>query len=367
MSTEYEVRRKATFDALNDFFGDIKSRQIDPNTYNMVGQRLMGLSNLPNYMGAEYSGGTAIATAAHPPSLNHYTLPMPNLRTKNDLQSIDSFLEQIQATVYEHETANQAASAGVAHPTHHELTAVDHRSNHSPPRPSIASTGHVLPPLTSTAAAVDNTPALTPASSVMSHNSPGSVHSAGISPVTRPTIPLYPVLPSTSSLADVGSAYTATSSASLTSTFDNDGHRYHTGMLQRARSSSPDSLPNIARLGVRSPSISNLDPALMESGGGLKGSANSSPPLDPDLRTDAKSNGETTPGAELSDPSGDPDWIVKVRVLEAVRGYIKTRIESEDYSDDSASEGDTTPKAETDAEKSIGDLYPVLRAIRSGA
>lgn len=351
LSTEYEVRKKATFDALNEFFGDIKSRQMDPSMYHAVGQRLMNLSNLPSYSGsAEYSGGTAVATASHP-SLSHYTLPMPNLRTKNDLQSIDQFLEQLQATVYEpHETANQAASAGVDRPVDHYVHAgVNSRSSHSPPRPAVAHSGHTLPPLTSTAA--ETTPALTPASSVMSYNSPGSVHSAAISPVSRPINPMYPTLPSTSSIADVGSAYTATSSASLTSTFDNDTRRYPTGMLQKARASSPDSLPNIDRLGVRSPSLSNVDPALFEDEPKKQYRVQS--PIDPALKDGSSAS---------ADSSEDPDWIVKVRVLEAIRNMIKTRLENNDYDNDS--DGDKTPKAETDHESEARSLYPVIRAIR---
>jgi hypothetical protein len=350
LSTEYEVRKKATFDALNEFFGDIKTRQIDPSMYHAVGQRLMNLSNLPNYsQSAEYSGGTAVATAAHP-NLSHYTLPMPNLRTKNDLQNIDQFLEQLQATVYEHETASQAASAGVQQAGSHLVhPGLNYRSSNSPPRPAVASSSQTLPPLTSTAA--DATPALTPASSVMSYNSPGSVHSAAISPVSRPSNPMYPTLSSTTSISDVGAAYTATSSASLTSTFDNDTRRYPSGMLQKVRTSTPDdSLPNIDRLGVRSPSLSNVDPALYEDE--PKKLSRDHSPIDPALKESSTSGTESP---------GDPDWIVKIRVLESIRYMIKTRLNSNDFED---SDGDKTPKGETDHESEARSLYPVIRAIR---
>jgi len=270
---------------------------------------------------------------------------MPNLRTKTDLRDIDQFLEQLQATVYEHETANQAAAAGVPTPGHYVPPGINYRSSHSPPRPNIGSSGHILPPLTSTA---NDTPALTPASSVMSYNSPGSVHSTTISPVNRPTNPMYPVLPSTSTMADVGSAYTATTSAALTSTFDTDHRRYQSGMLHKARASSPDSLPNIDRLGVRSPSLSNVDPALFGDDG--KSSRTASPTEQEATESGAKS-------------SGDPDWIVKVRVLETIRNMIKDKLTNEDFESD----GDdvTTPKAETEADLEVRSLYPVIRAVQN--
>lgn len=348
LNTEYEVRKKATFDALNEFFGDIKNRQMDPSMYHMVGQRLMGLAGLPSYTGAsEYSGGTAVATATHPPSLNHYTLPMPNLRTKNDLRDIDQFLEQLQATVYEHETASQAAAAGVPQHPHYQQSAVNgFRSSNSPPRP-IGSSGLHLPPLTSTAT---DTPALTPASSVVSYNSPGSVHSATISPVSRPSHPMYPTLPSTSGAADVA---TATSSAALSSHYDGDNRRYPAGMLQKARTTSPEdnTLPPIEKLGVHSPTLSNVDPALT----GKSGSG--SPSIDPQLRGSPGSREKSTHSDE------DPDWIVKVRVLETIRSMIKERLESKEY--DSDEDGAITPKAsQMDTDQEARSLYPVIRAVQ---
>jgi len=309
----------------------------------MVGQRLMNLSNLPNYTGSpEYSGQTAVATASHPPNFNHYNLP--NLRTKGDLQSIDQFLEQLQSTVYEQsETASQAASAGVAQPGGHYVhAALNVRSSHSPPRPLLASSSHMLPAVTATAS--DSTPALTPASTTMSQNSPGSVHSATISPVHRPSNPMYPSVV-TSTIAEATAAYTTTSGATMTATYDHNG-RYHAGRLQKARPSSPDILPNIDRLGMRSPSLSNVDPALV--GDARKKSASGSP-LDPALR-------QASSGPE------DPDWIVKVRTLEAIRNMIKARLESHEYEE--SSDGMKTPKIETEEESEARSLYPVIRAIR---
>ena len=41
----YESKKRG-YDALNEFFGDLKRRQFDTNSYAAVGQRLLGLQNL---------------------------------------------------------------------------------------------------------------------------------------------------------------------------------------------------------------------------------------------------------------------------------------------------------------------------------
>ena len=122
----YEIRKRAAYDALNEFFGDAKRRAIDPSTYYDVGQRLMGLQGvqLPvvsggggyqggGGMGDYGGGGTMLAHASHPP-MHSYSLPLPNLRTKSDLLNIDQFLEQLQSTVYEN--PNHATAASVHQP-----------------------------------------------------------------------------------------------------------------------------------------------------------------------------------------------------------------------------------------------------------
>src|SRR5271170_6064172 len=44
--------RKRGYNALNDFFGDAKRRQIDPTSYAQVGQRLVALQGIPIHGGA---------------------------------------------------------------------------------------------------------------------------------------------------------------------------------------------------------------------------------------------------------------------------------------------------------------------------
>jgi hypothetical protein len=359
--SEYEVRKKATFDALNEFFGDIKTRQLDPGTYHAMGQRLMSLQGLPAMGAGDYGAGTAVASAAPAPMSNHYQLPMSNIRTKNDLQHIDQFLEQLQATVYEHETqAAQAAQAG------HYLPTAVMRTSHSPPhigsshQPQV--TGHhVLPPITSTAS--DHTPALTPASTVMSYNSPGSVHSSTVSPISRGSnASMYPTLPSVSSVSDAsGSALPS----ALASSFDADSRRrYSAGLLQRSRGTQDSELPNIGRLGVRSPSLASVDPALTGESDRKSASPAGSDKVDPAI-SGAKKEDEAE-----EEPSEDPDWITKVRVLESIRSLIKLRLENNEFVDEDDTDtikADAESPVETEAEKEARDLYPVLRAVQEAS
>jgi hypothetical protein len=355
LNSEYEVRKKATFDALNEFFGDLKSRNLDPRVYAAVGQRLMTLQNLPNYVGStEYAAGPAVATATHVPLTNHYTLPMSNLRTKADLQDIDQFLEQLQATVYEHETATQAAAAGVPRSGHAVYSASQGygRSSHSPPHLHASSHAQAqsLPPLTTAA----ETPALTPASSVISYNSPGPVHSAALSPIPRGSVGNpYPTLPAVSSMPDAPHGYTSTSSAvpsALATSFDADGRRrFSGGILQKYRieSTSPDILPRIEKLGVRSPTLSNVDPALYSAD---QKTPRAQSPIDPAL-TDSKEAASVV-------------FAVVSRVLETIKAFIKHRLDKQMY-EGGDNDGARIFKNESDVDQDARSLYPVLRHVQN--
>lgn len=370
-SSEYELSKQATFDALNEFFGDAKRRKIDPARYYDVGQRLSSLHNLQLPIpggyggggGGDYhSGGTAVASAHGPLLQPQYSLPLSNLRTKNDLLQIDQFLDQLQQTVYEN--SNQAAAAGVAQPGAHYVPAsVNYRTSNSP---QMTATSH---PATSHATAVApltsavETPALTPASSVLSYQSsqsPSSVHSSHtISPDQRSSAnSMYPTLPTVSAMSESSSAYVAVSSAppsGLAAAFDADGRRrYSGGLLQKAaggdlgdsdgtpsspasRAGSNDAMPKIDRLGVRSPGLRNVDPAL-------------------------RSPGILSETSEEMDKSNEA-WVENVRIIEALRQFIKEKIEAGDYVD-----GDgNSDTMETDQDKEAQSLYPVLREVQGEA
>jgi len=372
----YDNRRRG-FDALNDFFGDAKRRQIDPTSYHQVGQRLMALQGIPIGGGgmAEYmpTGPTMVAVDGHgghhlgghvPP--HHYALPpMPNLRTKNDLMNIDQFLEQMQSTVYE--SSNAAAAAGIQQPGTH-YTPIGFRQSHSPPQAPHSLNSHVsahVAPMVATNSNQSNagTPALTPPSSSVSYtsgHSPTSSH--GMSPTSRHSSTAsapYPSLPA------VTMGYSSHSTAAPTSTlgtnFDSDPRRrYSGGMLQRSnphsadtmelsddsRSASKETTPRPETILRTTLLSSNIDPAL---------SAVSSP-------GEHSESGEEKAARENRDREEEA-WIENIRVIEALRKLISDRLERREYveDDDTSMTGTEHRAADVKAEKSES-LYPVLRA-----
>ncbi|KAL6709414.1 hypothetical protein ACN47E_001821 [Coniothyrium glycines] len=371
LGNDYEIRKRAAYDALNEFFGDAKRRAIDPSTYYDVGQRLMGLQGvqLPvlggsGYQGAgipEYGshGGTMLAQAQHPPMHHPYSLPLPNLRTKSDLLNIDQFLEQLQNTVYEN--PNQAAQAGVAHPGHYIHTGVGYRSSNSPP--GLSSSHSQSSHATAIGSSSADTPALTPASSVLSYgsqHSPGAAHSAnGLSPTARSSIgSMYPTLPSVSAMSDMSAA---APSSGLAPAFDADGRRRFSGnLLQKA---APD------RRGSDSMDISDnessskdrIDSEHESLHHNVDQLAIHSPKVDPALRSPSVVSSTATETGESSQQS----WVENMRVIERLRAYLKDRLEAHEYSSDEEED------VKHEHERSMSDddahnLYPVLRAVQEG-
>lgn len=352
----YEIRKRAAYDALNEFFGDAKRRQIDPSSYYDVGQRLMGLQGIQlpvigGYQGGmgEYAaaGGPLVAHPTHPPMHGHgYSLPLPNLRSKSDLLNIDHFLEQLQSTVYEN--PNQAAAAGVQqHGAHYVHTGAQFRNSHSPPglSTSHAPSSHA----TAVASAATETPALTPASSVMSYtsqHSPGPGHAANaVSPTSRaPMGSMYPTLPSVSAMSDMSAA---APSSGLAPAFDNDGRRRYSGnLLQKSapdrenpedearRGSEQDGLHhNVHQLNIHSPKV---DPALS-------------------MRSPSQ-----TPTEQPGDAQQHSSWVENIRTIERLRQFIKEKLEHHDYIDDDDHNGVKGESRNEDAE----NLYPVLQHIQ---
>jgi hypothetical protein len=371
LNNDYEIRKRAAYDALNEFFGDAKRRAIDPSTYYDVGQRLMGLQGvqLPvlggggggyqsGGMGEYGHGGAMVAQATHPPMHHPYSLPLPNLRTKSDLLNIDQFLEQLQSTVYEN--PNQAAAAGVHQPgAHYVHTGAGYRSSHSPP--GLSSSHSQSSHATAIGSTSADTPALTPASSVMSYgsqHSPGAQHSASnVSPTSRTNIgSMYPTLPSVSAMSDMSAA---APSSGLAPAFDADGRRRFSGnLLQKAapdrrdgdhmdtssdgsspkdrQGSEQDSLHhNVNQLNIHSPKV---DPALR------------SPSVVSDTATETGDSNQQT-------------WVENIRVIERLREYLKERLDAHDFSDEEDEDAKEERRMDDDDAHS---LYPVLRAVQEG-
>lgn len=365
LASDYEIRKRAAYDALNEFFGDAKRRAIDPTTYYDVGQRLMGLQGvqLPvlsggGYQGASMSeyghGGTMVAQAQHPP-MHPYSLPLPNLRTKSDLLNIDQFLEQLQSTVYEN--PNQAAAAGVQHPGHYIHTG--YRSSNSPP--GLSSSHSQSSHATAIGSSSVETPALTPASSVLSYSSQHSPSAAHATSTVSPTIrtsmsSMYPTLPSVSAMSDISAA---APSSGLAPAFDADGRRRFSGnLLQKhapdrrgsdSMDTSDDAFPKDRRDSEQDSLHHNVNQLAIHS-----------PKVDPALRSPSVASSTPTETGESSQQS----WVENIRVIERLRAYLKERLESHDYSSDDE-ESDVKHERRM-SDDDAHNLYPVLRAVQEG-
>lgn len=374
--------RKRNYDALNDFFGDLKRNRIDASSYQQVGQRLVALQGIPiqggaisaDYMQAApslvsvdgHGGGGGGGHHGHMPQ-HQYALPLPNLRTKNDLMNIDQFLEQMQSTVYE--SSNAAAAAGIQQPgSHYTHSAINFRQSHSPPQTAIHNLSHLNSHVSgapmvathSSQSTSSGTPALTPPSSSVSYtsgHSPVSPHA--MSPTSRHSSTMSAAYPS---LPAVSMGYSPHSTTAPTSTlgtnFDSDPRRrYSGGMLQRSANPprsigrmdvSDDSTTPSPKEATPHPEIvrseisSNIDPAL---------SGVSSPGV----------HSESGESGDSARDRAEEAWIENIRVIEALRKFISDKLERKEYEDDEDVSMSGTD-AKTDAEKSSESLYPVLRA-----
>ncbi|POS85534.1 hypothetical protein EPUL_002623, partial [Erysiphe pulchra] len=370
--------RKRSCETLNQFFGDAKRRQIDPNSYSQVGQRLLALHGLPihshglsEYMSNEPSlvsvdnqnGGNQVSVSTH-----QYALPLPNLRTKTDLMNVDQFLEQMQSTVYE--SSNAAAAAGVHQPgAHYTHTGVNFRLSHSPPQTNTHNLNHLNGNISSHSTnmipdhqqsvrpnASNNTPNLTPSSSNMSYTSSHSpVSQNGLSPTLRNSTinsVAYPSLPAVSMGYQSHSSNTLPTS-SLGPIFDSDvRRRYSGGMLQR--SSNPlrrnEDLVSMDESSIEPSSVKvnsvqsvnqNIDPALSE----------------------VNSPAEPIDNSESARDKAEETWIENIRVIEALRHLVNERLRRKEYEsdDENVSMTGVCSKQAKEEEKLSRITYPVLR------
>ncbi|KAF4624243.1 hypothetical protein G7Y89_g13929 [Cudoniella acicularis] len=370
--------RKRGYDALNDFFGDAKRRQIDPTSYDQVGQRLMALQGIPIHGGgiSQYmpAGPSMVSVDGHgghggPISQHQYALPpMPNLRTKNDLMNIDQFLEQMQSTVYE--SSNAAAAAGVQQPgAHYTHQAINFRQSHSPPQSTIQGLGHMnshvssahVQPMMATHSSQSNssgTPALTPPSSSVSYtsgHSPSSSH--GMSPISRHSSTVSSAYPSLPAVTMGYSPHSTAPTSTLGTNFDSDlRRRYSGGMLQRSaprdlmdtssddsRTPSPKETTPRPESIVKSTLASNIDPAL-------------SGAISPSIQSE---------GGDSAKDRAEELWIENIRVIEALRKLVNDRLERGEYIEDEDTDmsGTSEPKSSSSpVEKPTESLYPVLRS-----
>lgn len=385
-------QRKRGYEALNDFFGDVKRRQIDPSAYSQVGPRLIALHGVPvqggtllDYMPAPSmmalgGHGHASGPPMHQP---HYALPIPNLRTKSDLLNIDNFLDQMQSTVYDN--PNAAAAAGVHQPgNHYTHQSLNFRQSHSPPHTAMHNTlvsigPHVSAPTvtapmmaaTSTHSPQTGTPALTPPSSTLSYTSGHSPTSVpGLSPSSRHSSAAsatYPTLPAVTSAYSTHS--TGTPVSTLGPNFDNDPRRrFSGGMLQR--SAGPrvaDEMDIISTPGIyvkdsNAPPSSSDDTVRAEPTTSV---------IDPALSGMGSPSQQSDSGESASDRA-EEIWVANIRIMEAMRKFVKDCLDQELYEadddvemSDSDAKEELKPEARSDTNAAgsaaVECLYPVLR------
>lgn len=361
-------------------------------------------------------GGMMSYQAAHPPMMNigggqvgvyaptaqhGYALPLPNLRTKNDLAAVDQILEQMTATVYEN--PNSAAAAGVQLPiAHYSHNGMGFRQTQSPPAlqlPLSHNNGYSPAPLMANGSSQSNhsgTPALTPPSSasVISHSaghSPSSLPSNNAASPPNSGMMMYPTLPSANatSLSDYASAAGTAPPSTLGPSFDSDPRRrYSGGRLQKAQPSS------------RSATVGDLDDDLMDTttadDDDDKYSSKRSPSHDNNDSPTVKREQQQAPRAEqiidpaladmmASPPATDPsecpedkiqaEWVENIRVIEGLRRYVQERLQRGEYEGGVVDGGVKSERGGGVVKMGAGTgvgagaqegLYPVLRGMEVG-
>ena len=400
--------RKRNHDLLNQLFSDAKRGHVDPGHYMDLGTQFGGVQGLPisvsNALGNGYTNGggggggggggsggldghelgqsTAYQTMQQAPSMQapHLQMPFPQLKTKNDLQAVDNFLYQLSQTVYEN-----APRRAPAHPPP-DHGGIDPGLSDSPPNvPSI----HGSDASTNT---MDDTPALTP-SSHFSAQSP-SVHSNyNQSPVVRSSASLYPSLPNiNASIADTNNGTWAPSNGAPPSGLANgfedyQGRRFQGGYLGRVQprpSSRANEGGDAASPGSRRGSSDDREAALAK---GVKNVDIATSPTDRNAQHGGVNlppiNRHKTSGSEGSSTSSDANqeaWVQNIRVIEALRQFVQTKMESGEFGGDNPddqSNGAQTPRAHRaeDREADVKEqqsspgasLYPSLKPMETSS
>lgn len=356
-------RRKEGFDALDQFFGEVKRRHFVPNDYHSVTRRLFELQGLqlplitqqPVTSIPAYQPVSALGGGYHDADpIQSYSLPpMGNAKTREDLTSIDQILEQMQATIYENDT--HLAQAGLSQPG---STYVGYNTGNSPTNlPSVHSqTANLARSHQNSMCGTESasTPGLTPPSSAQSYTS-------GQSPMTGHAAPssgaMYPNLPA----GDMG--YQAGNGATLGSAYDNEDprRRYSGGMLQRAQPAKD----------ARSDGSATPPAAELNKKAATKGKKKGSPA---DSAIDPALSGEGTPGSkgEMSKEEADrqTNWVENMRLIEWMREMIKKKLETAKFDvngvevkpgTEDVEMGGTDEETKQDEER----LYPVLEAVKA--
>ncbi|KAL8929761.1 MAG: hypothetical protein Q9172_000318 [Xanthocarpia lactea] len=344
--------------ALNNLFQDVQHNSFDVRSIADVGSRLTAIQNsrLPFVVGGDphgyqsapamhHEGGPLVASYGAAP---HILPPLPNLRTKSQLNHFDSVFEKMQHTLYEHPAHLTAAGMGHSPAEYVQLGNHPGQGHALPPsQMPAASTATMTPPtatIDSASSMSEGTPALTPPSSSAYSNSPehspSSMHAMQADPSTSRG-GMYPSLPGGTSTSVAGNFFGA-SSSTLGSQFDDQRRRYSGGRLHRgqplrrneddmdtasdgattpkARSSRSPTAPN------KGAAAANIDPALTGTGSPHTGEV-------------------TSQSAQSSE-----EWVQLMRTVENLRNWVKARLKNGEFEVD----------GEQDEVKHEQDQIPVL-------
>lgn len=366
------IGNHASFDldgvnALNNLFQDVQQNNLDVRSITDVGSRLAAIQNsrLPFVVGGDPPGYQPASPMHHDggPQVgmcgSNILPPLPNLRTKAQLNMFDNVFQKMQHTLYEHPA--HLAAAGLAHPGS-DYMPIDSQSDQSHPMPPsqmpAATTGNTTAPVAAMEARAsqsEGTPALTPPSSSNYSNSPehspSSMHGLQAHGAGERS-GMYPNLLGGTPTSISGNFFTG-SSSTLGPQFDDQRRRYSGGRLHKAQplnrnedemdttsdgAATPKarSSKSPARSPTHSPRpqefpASNIDPALTGA---------SSP-----------ATGEVT----MRSAENSEEWVQLMRTVEHLRGWIKHRLQTGDF--ETQDEQDVEVKHENEV---TPDLYPAL-------
>ena len=375
---DYESRKRG-MDALDNFFGQVKNRQIDISNYQGVSQRLFELQGLqlplitqqPVSAIPAYQPVSAMAGGdyGHGEPMQAYSLPpMGNAKTRGDLTSIDQILEQMQATIYEND--HNLGQARVADPY------IAYRTSQSPPGIQLQSS-HAQNVMAhqhqgSIGGASDGgTPGLTPSSAHSYTSGHSPISQAGTPMQQGPTSgAMYPTLP-----AQSGIEYNSSNAATLGMNYDEEHRRrYSGGRLQRAApgpKATEGSAMDVSSEGSATPPASARK--LRAKAASAKAKAQQAMAIDPALGGEVQTPTSANSG-EVSKEEAERQsmWVENMRLIEWMREFIKKRLDAGQYEEAENKENeDIEMKLEggeqkVDEEKHEG-LYPVLKAVEGEA
>ena len=408
---DFEARKRG-FEALDNFFGEVKAGRFAPLTYQNISQRLYELQGLqlpliaqpplsaiPAYQPVSALAGGVGGYNSNDPMQGYSLPPMGNAKSRGDLTSIDRLLEQMQAAIYENDS--QLAQAGVAQPGAHY---VNYRTSHSPSGVQLPSSHaqsttmmnqhHHNPSIASATESVhSSTPALTPPSSAQSYTSGHSPVAHNLTPLQAPTSgssAMYPSLPTGTMDNGFPNATSAPNAATLGGLYDTEEHRrrYSGGLLQRAQpaarrgsgeamevssdgSSTPPAAAHNAKAAAarkrrgQGPASSVIDPALSGMGSEQSAAAVAAASL--------KSPASMISGGEMTERDAEKEraWVDNMRLIEWMRDYVKKRLEEGDFDHDvtvSEEQGQVKDVEMGDGEEESNKngkegLYPSLKGV----